>query len=79
MPIEKIFADMKMFLKNIKQPRNLKELTEGVQEFVRDHLSVAKCRRFIRHMRKDMELVVKRKGAAVRGRKDEKPDDCETV
>ena len=79
MPIEQLFSDMKQFLKNVKQPKNLKELTEGVQEFVREHLSVEKCRRFIRHMRKSMDLVVKRNGAAVRGKGDDRPNDNETV
>ena len=74
MPVELVFAEMKMFLKNERRPTNLKELVEGIEAYVRERLTVSKCRSLIRHMRKSMALVVKRKGAAVRGPKDDKPD-----
>ena len=70
MPIESVFGDLKHWLRNEHQPTNLDQVREGVKIWCEQYLTIEKCRRHISHMRKSMEMIIKKNGWSIRGRND---------
>ena len=62
-PIENLWHELKEFLRRQVKPRTKEELTTGIHEFW-DGVTVEKCTRYIRHLRKVIPHVIAENGAA---------------
>lgn len=60
--IENIWHELKDFLRGTVKPNNLKELTDGILLFWNTHVTVEKCRSYIRHVVKVIPQVLENKG-----------------
>ena len=50
-----------------KKPQNKEQLISGIQEFWRDKMTVAQCRRYIEHIHNAIKLVIEAKGGMTKG------------
>ena len=62
-PIENMWHELKEFLRREIKPTTKQELVNGIQKFWRT-VDVAKCRKYIRHLRKVIPKIVELQGAA---------------
>jgi transposase len=62
-PIENLWHELKEFLRREIKPRTKEELVDGIHRFW-DTVTVQKCTRYIRHLRKVIPRVISLNGAA---------------
>ena len=62
-PIENLWHEMKEYLRREVKPKVKQELIDGIQEFWAT-VDIAKCTRYIRHLRKVIPRVIELDGAA---------------
>ena len=62
-PIENLWHELKEFLRREVKPATKQDLIDGIQEFWKT-VDFAKCRKYIRHLRKVIPKVVEVEGAA---------------
>ena len=62
-PIENMWHELKEFIRREVKPTTKEELIDGIQTFWRT-VDVAKCSKYIRHLRKVIPKVVEVEGAA---------------
>jgi hypothetical protein len=60
--IECVWHELKHYLRGHVMPVNKKQLIEGIQTFWRTRMTVAKCRKYIKHIDKVMPCVIARAG-----------------
>ena len=62
-PIENLWHELKEFLWREVKPRTKEELVAGIHHFW-DTVTIGKCTRYIRHLRKVIPKVIEENGAA---------------
>lgn len=62
-PIENLWHELKEYNRRVVKPKNKEELVEGIKKFW-DTVSVAKCTKYINHLKKVLPKVVEMNGAA---------------
>ena len=62
-PVENLWHEMKEYLRREVKPHTKQQLIDGIQEFWQT-VDVAKCTRYIRHLRKVLSLEIRLQGAA---------------
>ena len=62
-PIENLWHELKEFLRREVKPRTKDELVQGILQFW-DTVDVAKCTRYIRHLRKVLPRIIELNGDA---------------
>ena len=62
-PIENLWHELKEYLRREVKPKIKQELIDGIQDFWRT-VTVAKCTKYIRHLRKVIPRVIELEGAA---------------
>ena len=62
-PIENLWHELKEFLRREVKPKTKQELIDGIQLFWRT-VTVAKCRKYIGHLKKVLPKIVELNGAA---------------
>lgn len=63
-PIEKVWHELKHFLRSHHKPTTKDQLVDGILLFWRQRVTPEKCRRYISNLRKALPLVVENKGRA---------------
>lgn len=61
-PIENLWHELKEFLRREVKPSCKDELVRGICRFWEDRVDVAKCRKYISHLRKVIPKVIEMKG-----------------
>ena len=62
-PIENLWHEMKEYIRREVKPSSKDELVKGISDFW-ETVTVAKCRKYIRHLRKVLPKVIEVEGAA---------------
>ena len=62
-PIENLWHELKEFIRREVKPRKKEELVDGILQFW-ETVDVLKCKKYIRHLRKVIPLVIELQGAA---------------
>lgn len=62
-PIENLWHKLKEFIRQVVKPKTKGELTQGIRSFWRT-VSVAKCRKYIAHLKKVLPAVIEQQGNA---------------
>ena len=62
-PIENLWHELKEYQRREVKPKTKQELIDGIRAFW-ETVSIAKCRKYIRHLRKVMPKVIELQGAA---------------
>ena len=62
-PIENLWHKLKEYLRREIKPTTKQQLIDGIQAFWRT-VNVAKCTKYIRHLRRVIPIVIQLKGAA---------------
>ena len=62
-PIENLWHEVKEYLRREVKPRNKQQLVDGILDFW-DTVDTAKCRKYIRHLRKVVPRILELNGAA---------------
>lgn len=62
-PIENLWHELKEFMRREIKPKNKQELMDGILAFW-NTVDVAKCKKYIRHLRKVVPRVIELNGAA---------------
>ena len=60
-PIENMWHELKEYLRREVKPQTKATLVDGIKEFWKT-VDTAKCRRYIRHLRKVVPRVIEEKG-----------------
>lgn len=63
-PIEKLWHELKHFLRKERKPKNKEELVSGILSFWKERVTPEKCRKYIGNLRKAIPAVVEHKGKA---------------
>lgn len=63
-PIEKVWHEMKHYLRKESKPTSKEELVNGILTFWKERITPEKCRRYIYNLRKAIPLVARNKGRA---------------
>lgn len=62
-PIENLWHELKEFIRREVKPRTKQELIDGIETFW-STVTLEKCKKYIRHLRKVIPKVIELKGAA---------------
>ena len=62
-PVENLWHELKEFLRREIKPKNKQELVDGILAFW-NTVDIAKCKKYIRHLRKVVPRVIELNGAA---------------
>lgn len=62
-PIENLWHELKDYIRREIKPKNKQELTDGIKKFW-DTVTIAKCRKYINHLRKVIPKVIELNGEA---------------
>lgn len=62
-PIENLWHELKEYIRREIKPKKKQELIDGIQKFW-ETVSIAKCRRYIQHLRKVIPKVIELEGNA---------------
>ena len=62
-PIENLWHELKEFIRREVKPRNKQELVDGIRRFW-GTVSISKCTKYIRHLRKVLPRVIELNGDA---------------
>ena len=62
-PIENLWHELKEFMRREVKPRNKQELVDGIRRFW-GTVSISKCTKYIRHLRKVLPRVIELNGDA---------------
>ena len=62
-PIENLWHELKEYIRREVKPRTKQELVDGIDAFW-STVSLEKCRKYIRHLRKVIPMVIELKGIA---------------
>ena len=60
--IEEVWQDMKVFVNQTVRPQTVGEMEEGLKQFWREKMTVAKCQSYIRRMNEKIERVIRAEG-----------------
>ena len=63
-PIEKLWHELKHYLRKKVKPKTIDELKDGICEFWETRVDVEKCRKYIGNLRKVVPEVIRREGRA---------------
>ena len=59
---ENVWHELKEFVRREVKPTCQAELVRGIKQFWEDHVDVAKCQRYILHLRKVLPRVIEKEG-----------------
>jgi len=62
-PIENLWHELKEYLRREVKPKTKQELIDGIRAFW-ETVDIAKCTKYIQHLRKAMPKVIELQGAA---------------
>ena len=60
-PIENLWHELKEYNRRVVKPKNKQELVSGIMEFW-ETVTVEKCRKYIKHLKKVLPKVIERGG-----------------